>query len=153
MITLKLDTNAVKSLFPEGSEARLDLQKAVLANVAQYVGKETALDDETLHFLKNHAASAAQVAVKQWLNTYTPAKSSLTEAIVMRARADVDRLMMDMLQDELQKVAKEFSVTLREQLEAAIERRVRTGLERFADTAITSAVSERFQQALESLKK
>lgn len=36
-IELKLDTNAVLSLFPEGSEARLDLQRAVVANVVKLV--------------------------------------------------------------------------------------------------------------------
>src|ERR1035437_10000265 len=31
-ITIKLDTPAMNTLFPEGSEARVELQKAVLAN-------------------------------------------------------------------------------------------------------------------------
>ncbi|BEH83644.1 hypothetical protein BL02_254 [Klebsiella phage BL02] len=37
MIQLKLDTNAVLSLFPEGSTARVDLQSAIIKNVVNSV--------------------------------------------------------------------------------------------------------------------
>lgn len=34
MVSLKLDSDAVASLFPEGSQARIDLQSAVITNIA-----------------------------------------------------------------------------------------------------------------------
>lgn len=37
MIQLKLDTQAVNSLFPEGSQARIDLQAAIIKNVVDSV--------------------------------------------------------------------------------------------------------------------
>lgn len=41
MIQLKLDTNAINSLFPEGTEARLNLQAAVIKNIVDsVVGKK-----------------------------------------------------------------------------------------------------------------
>lgn len=41
MIQLKLDTQAVNSLFPEGSQARLDLQAAIIKNVVDSaIGKK-----------------------------------------------------------------------------------------------------------------
>lgn len=53
MISLKLDTQSVLALFPEGSQARLDLQAAIIANVVNSViGKKVsaeiskAIDDE-----------------------------------------------------------------------------------------------------------
>ncbi|QFR55855.1 hypothetical protein JC221_209 [Yersinia phage JC221] len=55
MIGLKLDTNALLSLFPEGSQARLDLQAGIIANVvSSVIGKKVseeigkAVNDEVL---------------------------------------------------------------------------------------------------------
>ena len=51
MISLKLDTNAVLSLFPEGSEARVELQNAIIKNVVDsIVGKKV---DEKISSLIN----------------------------------------------------------------------------------------------------
>lgn len=53
MISLKLDTNAVLSLFPEGSETRLQLQAAIIKNVVNsVVGKK--VDEQVENNIIHH---------------------------------------------------------------------------------------------------
>jgi hypothetical protein len=44
-ISLKLDTAALQTLFPEGSEARLELQQAVIANIVEKMPASSQLED------------------------------------------------------------------------------------------------------------
>lgn len=44
-IQLKLDTAAVESLFPEGSEARLTLQQAVIQNIVDRMPSSSGMED------------------------------------------------------------------------------------------------------------
>ena len=44
-IQLKLDTSAVESLFPEGSEARLTLQQAVIQNIVDRMPSSSGMED------------------------------------------------------------------------------------------------------------
>lgn len=43
-IRLQLDTKAVESLFPEGSEARVDLQQAIVQNMANRLLNESSTE-------------------------------------------------------------------------------------------------------------
>lgn len=62
-VTLKLDTGAMQALFPEGSEARVELQRAVVANfISQHI-KPSLIGAQVESMVK----AAKEAAVKEAL--------------------------------------------------------------------------------------
>ena len=61
---IQLDTHALEALFPEGSEARVELQSAVIANFARKT-KDTFIDDQVRAIVKSTVGTTSQYDVEK----------------------------------------------------------------------------------------
>ena len=90
MIDLKLDTNAVMSLFPEGSEARLKLQSAVIANVIERTTKTPHVDPELKKMIDDGVAAAGKALMKEYLESQSIFFDSNVAASTLAGRTGED---------------------------------------------------------------
>ena len=105
-VELKLDTNAVRALFPEGTEAYLSLQQAVIANIAQGV-------------VKNYAEDCTSLVNQVIQQEITKFESSLTHYTAGY------RLQLH------PKIKAEIESTVKEQGKTIVEHEINTALENY----------------------
>lgn len=128
---LKLDSAAVASLFPEGSEARLQLQSAVITETLRFAvaGKLSAALEATVEPLMREATNKVlQEYVEQGNGGYPP-RWRLKPEIMSNVKQDIQKYVSEATaaeMDRLHKLYADRAKTLEEhylkQLDAAIHK-------------------------------
>lgn len=147
-IELKLDTAALSALFPEGSEARVNLQQACTENFARRHFR--GLGEDVLRRLDVFRAEAlAEIESK-----YTTQKNgwgpqvlsdSLREKMAAEVEKSVNQCFSDQVNACVAKAIDEFD------LESKIRRLLDSQIENFANRAAQRLVEERFKQAMKAI--
>ncbi len=159
-VQIRLDAQALASLFPEGTIVRAELQSAVIAEFTRKHIKETALGadvaeqierarTDALAAVKRACAEVAEKATadlgfkKDWHRVVPSA--DVTSAIRTAARAAVDA--------EISKNIKEHVDALAEKLRGTIAHDVQAAINRLLDKEIAAAVKSRVNAVVEGLGK
>lgn len=157
MITLKIDTQALRTLFPEGSEARLELQKAVIMNVAREVGVSQAntVLGELKDIVEEAAKQAAYSITKDYLEKkghFYQSKTQLTNQLVAQIKAEMKQVVDGEITNTLRKVRDEFIETQGPILQGQIAARVEQVTSHLIDKTVKEMVIEKFKAALQSIE-
>lgn len=144
-IQLRLDGPALAALFPEGSEARLELQKAV---VAEFVRKHltAAVPDDVKKLVVEQRAKAVNDVLREFggLSTFGVQLSPVFKDTVRNeVRQTVQQFVTEQLQISLAETTKD--------LLSETDTYVRKHVELKTDEAISTAVRERFAAALKKI--
>ena len=150
-ITLKLDTKAMNALFPEGSEARIELQNAVKANVLEKVTLKCMTDDAkaevrkiilnsegNLKSLVQESLSTFFTSTKSWVHDLL-ANGTYTLNSVTRAE-----LVQTMTSDMRAQIIKIATQTAEDILKDSAE------IERFINSRVRTLVSEHLRKSVNS---
>ncbi len=123
-MSIKLDTAAVMSLFPEGSTARLELQQAVINEVARKVC------DRDVRAISNALSEVAKTEVRVAMAkagvTTAPYASGLTLSdaakanIALVAKAAVDDAVRDKVREAAADAQGAMTRTLKERLDSGL---------------------------------
>lgn len=97
-IELKLDTNALESLFPAGSEARVNLQKAVIANFIRAHVKPSFVTAEVEKLVKEAQTEAvkqvlAEMGLRPHWNGTTTLSDTAKREIELQARRALEPMV------------------------------------------------------------
>lgn len=157
MITLKIDTQALRTLFPEGSEARLELQKAVIMNVAREVGvsQANAALGELRGIVEEAAKQAAYSLTKEYLEQkghFFQSKTQLTNQLIIKIKEEMRQIVDGEIMDTLRKVRDEFIQTQSPILQGQIAARVEVVTNHLIDKTVKEMVVEKFKAALQSIE-
>lgn len=160
-ILLRLDASAIYSLFPEGTQARADLQQAVVAEFIRKNIKPSALGDDVrdqIERARSDALSAiksakdemtAKVLADQGVGKviwgHVELKNEAKQAINEAARAAV--------RDEISKVIREQIETQAQALRGTISHDAQAAVNRMIDSEIRAAVKARVAAVVEQLGK
>jgi len=152
-IQLRLDAQALAALFPEGSEARVELQRAVITEFAKQHIKPSMVT-HNVESLVNAAKSAAVADALRDLGMgtgYPGSKFELSHQfkrrILEQAADAVNSLVRDMVAVSITEHAHSVNVHVDAQmkgLKAAIEHKIASVTDEF----INKSVKERFEAAL-----
>lgn len=141
-IQLRLDTTALAALFPEGSEARLDLQRAVVNQfITQYI-KPTMIRDDVMRMV-TAARSEAVAQVTKELGGQNLWNTGLSDTFKQR------------IKDEVTMMASAFTVkTINEAVEHSVQSRM-VGIDRTVDIAVNKLsdvmIRERLAERLKGI--
>jgi hypothetical protein len=154
MIDLKLDTNAVMSLFPEGSEARLKLQSAVISNVIERTTKSASVDPELKKMIDDGVAAAGKEFMKEYLESQSiffgnnVAASTLVGQVKARVieltKKQIEQSIAQEMETYFFKEFKRIQESMLMQLEKTVDRK----LEQYTEKQISEQVALRFKKAL-----
>lgn len=156
---IQLDTQAMEALFPEGSEARVELQQAVLQNI---------IDRNFLKMPVEHVAKACAEAAKaiqlpdvrqlaevemQKLTTRTgwngPAKA--TPAFAAHIKSAADREVQTTIENAVTNATSQIDKVIREKVEQHLGyfmNKARNLIEDKLDAAAAQALNARFDEVL-----
>lgn len=162
MIILKLDTAAVASLFPEGSEARIDLQKAVIANIVDRISQTQALkvSGEFGETIRQAASQSARETIKEylerpdsWYQRPDLSDAQLAGSVKTRIKALIGNEIEGHLREMVGQNATETTRRLIETIGGKIEQEVERKASSLLDAHIQNAVSARFRSAMDAANK
>lgn len=157
-MTLKLNTPVLSALFPEGTEARVQLQQAVIAEFARQTARQ-ALSDEAkdyLHQLSKEVANhfTLEQLVKQyfsggsWNNPLKVSEGgSLYKAIAELVKTSFDQRFYELAQSAAEKATAEYLDRLDARVKYAVKQRVELLTTNAINARVTAAV-EAARQAL-----
>lgn len=156
MLTIKLDTNAVRSLFPEGSDARVELQRAVMANIAKDIGRSVGVD----HALMAELQAVAERAGKQAMDDYIAKKGTWLDpqyALTDQIRARVTKLVREQMDGEIRSVVlgelKAIEDKILDRITKQLNEYADHNMSKITETYIQQAVRNRFSAALDQASK
>jgi hypothetical protein len=140
---LKLDTAALQVLFPEGSEARVELQRACIVNlVANLAIKDIKLLDESM---KAHAEvlvtnSLASLGIaKSWRGEFE-LRGHIGQKIQLEVAEKVNELVRQDVRDEVSRVKADLDV----------KERVTAAVSAVIDAGVNDAIKKLVREALAS---
>lgn len=153
---LKLNMNVLSALFPEGTEARVELQQAVLAEVSRTYVKQ-ALSADVQNYLRTLTQEIKQstdvkgVVAKYFdtsaaWNSVTKLKpgTDLTKAITTAVENGLSDQFYQALSDKVEAVAKEYEDKLEARVEYAVKQRI--------DRLTTDAIQKRVDAAVNAAR-
>lgn len=153
---LKLNMNVLSALFPEGTEARVELQQAVLAEVSRTYVKQ-ALSADVQNYLRTLTQEVKQstdvkgVVAKYFetsaaWNSVTKLKpgTDLTKAITTAAENALSDQFYQQLNDRVEALVKEYTDRLDSRVEHAVKQRI--------DRLTTDAIQKRVDAAVNAAR-
>lgn len=159
MVELKLDTTAVNALFPEGTEARVALQQAVINNITNgIIGKQIPKDirDMVDAAAKNMGLDFNfQDMVQKELNSYMKNRgwgSSAKELQPTRKselKSLVEAEIRNIAHDSFEGIVKNCTEEAKKQFEDGMERKIKYALSK-TDAHFASRLNENFKQILDA---
>lgn len=165
MIEIKLDTHTVRQLFPEGTEARSQLQQSVISNIAKdLIVKDTGnkvrklIQDEINAYglVIPDVTSAVQAEMAKWFESRgygyekhatEQLKGRLREAADREARATLDAVVNEVIKTATDKVLKdiEYKIAAAEQrIQKIIADRINTKFGEIIDQAVAEKIKTAF---------
>lgn len=148
-IELKLDTPSLTSLFPEGSEARLKLQQAVIDNFCRRHLRGVASDIESrLESARLNTIREAEAAFTVALPGRMPQRKlspEFSKLIEDEVRTAANQQMRDALSGAIEAAFAELNIEAR--VQSYLDARIRN----MTSTAIEQALKERFAAAMATL--
>lgn len=147
-ITLKLDASALNALFPEGSEARVELSHAVLNQAAQQYVKG-GITRAVSEYLDKHLVSAQTQfddAIRRQLTTCFNGKTvigtgqPLHHVLQASVKQALDSNVAKLIQDVSDKLVAEVA--------ADLENRIRTVVDYKMGAELNAQVSKRLNEVL-----
>jgi len=143
-LQLKIDTNALTALFPEGTEIRLKLQNAVIDQVVRRLAIKQVADIEAR--ISTAVALEAQLHlqnvrdVKITGGNYShPVRYTLGEAFKASVARAVDDAVRDAIQQELNKVREVQIEEISKRALGVLEHNLNAGLEQRIDKLIKTS--------------
>lgn len=153
---LKLNMNVLNALFPEGTEARVELQQAVLAEVSRTFVKNS-LSAEVQTYLRtltqevNQAINVKSVVAQYFetsaaWNATTKLKpgTDLVKAIANAAETALSDKFYQLLNERVEAQVKEYTDRLESRVEYAVKQRI--------DQLTVSAIQARVAAAVEAAR-
>lgn len=160
-IRLHLDTNAVDALFPEGTQARVELQQAVIAEIIRRKIKPGALGESV--------AAQIERARSDALDAIERAKAEMADKVLRdqgvtkdhwgcielknEAKATIDEAARQAIRDEIEKAIREQVKSQVEKLKFEITVRTEGAISRMIDSEIRNAVKARIAAVMEQIGK
>lgn len=165
MISIKLDTYAVRQLFPEGTEAYSQLQQSVISNIAKdLIIKDTGnkvrklIQDEINAYglVVPDVSTAVQKEVESWFSrrgygapyeTSSVLKDRLREAADREARNAVDAIISDVIKTATDKAMKDIEYKIESatrRIEKIIVDRVNQNFASIIDQAVAEKIKKAF---------
>lgn len=165
MIDIKLDTHAVRQLFPEGTTARSQLQQSVISNIAKdLIVKDTGnkvrklIQDEINAYglVVPDVSTAVQKEVEAWFSrrgygapyeTSEVLKGRLREAADREARNAVDAIISDVIKTATDKAMKDIEYKIEyatRRIEKVIVDRVNQNFASIIDQAVAEKIKKAF---------
>lgn len=120
-ISIKLDAAAVRELFPEGSQARLDLSQSVIAETVRRLPAKSEIQDfTTRHVLQYFTNSALEKHMnnQSWGNSLSEKTKQLVQA---EAASQFRKFSEDFVQKEMTKKVQEMKDSILSQLKLSID--------------------------------
>lgn len=148
-IQLRLDADALASLFPEGSEARIELQRAVVAEFARkHLGK--LVPEEVQTIVRKAQKEAVTEILREYriVNQWGNATSELTESFKTTMKAHVRDAVSAEINTSLKLQIDSINKDLLNTMPSYIERQVEVK----TNEMIATAVRARFEEAFKTLK-
>lgn len=168
MVSLKLDSDAVASLFPEGSQARIDLQSAVITNIASRYLKDASntqiqeavaesltdfklVSDEAIKNVCNDfAKSSYSWNNKLQINLLDSTRDEIRNAIIFGVNSEILSLITEQVAIESKKlvelipeiVTKRMEVNLNCKIEKEVNSRLQARLSAIMLAASGSTVEQ-----------
>lgn len=156
MTTIILNPEAVNALFPEGTEARLELQRTVLRKLSEQYLKNIGIQDlgpqirSDIAIARDELSRARRVAVDEALKNEgfrtgwgmelnTEAKQAIANAVREQITATVNKAIADQIEARLDKIGG----VIRHDVDAAVNRTT--------EAEVTRVVKERIQAVIEKL--
>lgn len=157
-MTLKLNTPVLAALFPEGTEARVQLQQAVVAEFAKQTARQ-ALNDEAKAYLAELSKQVAnhftleQLTKEYFSRVHWNNPLSVSEGgQLYKAIAELVEKMFDQrFYDLAQKAAEKATEGYLAKLESQVEYAVKTRVERLTTEAINKRVDAAVAAARQAL--
>lgn len=159
MVELKLDTNAVNALFPEGTEARVALQQAVINNItSEILGKRITKD---IHDLVNAAVTSMgldfnfQDMIQKELNTYMKARGwgSNYKELQPSRKEEIKKLVeaevRDISHTAFEDIIKSCTEDAKTRFEDGMERKITYALSKVEDK-VSSRLNEKWKEILDN---
>lgn len=144
-VQIKLDTHALSALFPEGAEARVELQSAVIAEFLRKNIKPQVVHDNLRDMIDSRVKEATRDALKQLGVSMTWARPELTQQFKAQIQKEVhdqvNALMREGIRDYV--ASAEFLDWRDSMVKMIVEQSFRRALD--------EAVNQRLQQIKESL--
>ena len=168
MIGIRLDTHAVRQLFPEGTEAYSQLQQSVISNIAKdLIVKDTGnkvrklIQDEINAYglVVPDVSTTVQKEVESWFSRRgygSPYESSdvlkgrLREAADREARNAVDAIISDVIKTATDKAMKDIEYKI-ESATRRIEKIIVDRVNQSFASIIDQAVAEKIKKAIPGL--
>jgi hypothetical protein len=157
MITLKIDTAAVMTLFPEGSEARVELQSAVIANICKAVGKASGADPVLIAAARKAASDAGRVAMAEYLQGGRGGllrfegdigNSQLASKVQQRVKELIDEQIDTHISRAATGNIEEQYRSSMADAQKRIDDAVARGIEKYTESHIQKCVEDRFKAAI-----
>lgn len=169
MVSIKLDTYAVRQLFPEGTQAYVDLQQSVISNIAKdLIIKDTGnkvcklIQDEINAYglVVPDVSDIVKKEVDTWFesrgygsvyyNVSNVFKGRMQEAADREARATIDAVISDVIKTATDRAMKDIEY----KIEAATQRIEKIIVDRVNQSfasIIDQAVAEKIKKAIPGL--
>lgn len=152
-IQLRLDTEALAALFPEGSAARVELQSAVIAEFARKHLKPSLVLSEVTSIISRERQAAVNEVLKdlQKNNGAFAYATSLTPDFKRRVREEVGEAVNQLLGDEVARALKNHNEALMHHVTAqmaGLKAQIAKLLNEQTNQSIREAVAAKFAVAL-----
>lgn len=159
-ITLKIDTQALRELFPEGSEVRLDLQRAVLANFTREVtgrALTSELRQEITDISREAATSKeARAAVAELVSSPTSwsavmLTSRAREIVKTQAINEARDAIGEYFADEARKAIESALGEFEQRINPLIDRNTKAAVAKFERDAVSGRINAGIKAAMNVL--
>lgn len=159
MVELKLDTAAVNALFPEGTEARIGLQQAVINNIVTNI-LEKRIDAEVIKQIDAAVASVGmsssiQSLVQTELNGYLQKRGwnqregDLTEVSKAAVKKAVEQEVKNLSYLAFDEVIKECTDRAKTDFADGMKRKIDYALQN-SESHFAARLNERFKEVLDA---
>lgn len=141
---IKLDTQAMNALFPEGSTARVDLQSAVIANLVSQLNIKyvKVLSAEITEAVKAEARKAVGQCGASTAWVMGSSKVVLSEAVTKSIQEAARTAITNQVHEQTQKAVEQFNTEggAAERVNSIVDRLVETRLRTFIRNEVKSVL-------------
>ncbi len=149
MIQIKLDIPALNALFPEGTEARVQLQKSCIENFAhahiKNIGTEAKamIEDARVRTIKQIEDQYTKKDPSSWGNRL------LSDDMKRKITDEAEHQIRSQIRDSIDKAIQNTVETL--DFNKRIERLLNEHIDRYTNQCVQKMIQEKFQQAMNAL--